>query len=437
MTPIGFYRGGLYPYESVTGIVLNLALFHRVLPVNIVRMISSKPTVTKITLHYHAASMKGDFTEQVWLPQSAQCFPGAFMLSHAPPSLKFKFCLSCLRIGYHSVFFCMPQVNVCAIHREPLIVACAGCQSFKTINVTASPCRSCGFYLTPPSDQIFCRRNAQLKVQILRAVVALDRWYTNISQYCRSGSSLFLLIERMDSYDTNPIDATVIKALGWPLPLELCEEAVARRRARLIRWVTEEKLQAVLEWETACQRLEKIHFRAPCSQCESSIESFSGYWNGEELSCMVCLKLIVYFLVRIRCSSLSQLSIPAGHYKKFGFDYLGILQNVQPARFGFPAVLIRVYFLKLLYNLSIYLNLGYSVRLRLLPWEGLLYDLSRPGRREGEGVTILGVSPLNKAFYCDNISGEHSVLSFSRNDNFGWVVASPGYSGKRSIVLNL
>lgn len=437
MTPIGFYRGGLYPYESVTGIVLNLAVFHSVIPFAILRMISSKPTATNITSHYHGASMKGDFTEQVWLPQSAQCYPGAFMLSHSLRGLKFKFCLSCLKIGYHSVFFCMPQVNVCAIHREPLVIACVRCQSFRTINLTASPCRSCGFYLIPPSHQIFSRRNSQLKVQIRRGMVALDRWYKDLSQHCRWGSAVFIQIERMTRYDTNPIDATVIKALGWPLPLELCDETVAKRRARIIRWVTEEKFQAVSEREAVCQRLEKTHLRSACSQCDLSIKLFSGYWDGEELSCMVCLKPIVYFLVRIRCSSLSQFSIPAGYYKKLGFDYLGILQNVQPARFGFPAMLIRVYFLKLLYSLNTYLNLGYSVRLRLLPWEGMLYDLSRPGRREGEGATILGVSHVKKAFYCDNISGEHSALRLSRKDSFGWVITPSGFSGKRSIVLNL
>jgi hypothetical protein len=436
MTAIGFYRGGVYPSESVTGIILNLALFQKVPPTTILRMISSRPASTIITEHYHEADVTAELANQIWLPYPARCFPGQFMLSHKPRGLKFKFCLSCLEVGYHSVFFCMPQVKVCAIHRQPLAVGCERCQNFRTINAADYPCDSCGFYLASSSDQILFRLDAQLKLQIRRAVGALNKWYTNMCKYAKSGSILFIKIEKMDDYDINPIDATFIKALGWPLPLGLCDETVARRRPRFIRWVTNENFQTVLDWNAACKRLEKIHFPKPCSNCESSLESLSGYWDGEKLSHVVCLKPFIDFLVRIRCSSLSQFSIPAGHYKNFGFDYLEVLQNVQPARFGFPAALIRVYFLKLVYDLSVYLNLGYSVRLRLLPWEGLLYDLSRPGMREGEGLTILGVSPLNGALCCHTVNGEGSTLNIIRKDNFGWVVES-GHISKGSIVLNL
>ncbi|MFJ7795726.1 hypothetical protein [Pseudomonas sp. NPDC096950] len=437
MISIGFYKGGVYPYESLTGIILNLAVFHGVPPVTIVKLISTKAGLTKIAEHNHKASVREEFAAQAWLSDAARCFSDAFVQSHLSRGLKFKFCPSCLQIGYHSVFFYFPQVNACTVHREPLIEACARCQNFKTINVAELPCYSCGFRLVRPSDQIHYRKNTQLKMQLHRAFIPLDRWYSSIVEHIKLGDTLFLEIDKMNSYDINPIDATFIKALGWPLPLVLCEDIVAKRKARIIRWATGEKSCTALDWAAACKTLERKHFHAQCPRCEDSIEVFSGYWDGEELSRTLCLKSIVYFLLRIRCSSLSQLSINTGSSKQLGFEYLETLQRIQPTKFGFSAELIRIYFLKLLYNISIYLELGYSVRFRLLPWEGLLYDLSLPGRRENEGMTILGVSSLKKALCCRNIADGDAGVRFCRKDNFGWILALPAKTGEKSIVFNL
>ncbi|WP_339476028.1 hypothetical protein [Pseudomonas sp. RL_5y_Pfl2_69] len=437
MTSIGFYKGGIYPYESLVGIILNTASFHKVQPSVIVKLIGTRSGRNKITEYYHPEAVEQDFITQALATHAVRCFPRLFMLSNFSHGLKFKFCGSCLKLGYHAVFFCLPQVNSCIVHREQLIEACERCQNFKTIDIESLPCVSCGFQMADVSDQIHYRKDIQLKLKMYHAFSVLDRWYSNIVRHVTSGSALFLSIDKMGNYDVNPIDATFIRALGWPLPLTKCDETIATRKARIVRWVTTEKFHTALDWIEACQHLERKHFRAQCPHCEGMVEQFSGYWDGKKLSHTLCIKSVVYFLLRIRFACLSQSSIPVGGPQQMGFEYLLVLEHVQPTKYGFPAALIGIYFLKLLYNLSIYLNLGYSVRVRLLPWEGLLYDLSLPGRREGEGVTVLGGIPLSKAFYCRKLHAGKSGVCFGRSDNYGWTMSLTGDAGGKSIVLNL
>jgi len=100
-------------------------------------------------------------------------------------------------------------------------------------------------------------------------------------------------------------------------------------------------------------------------------------------------------------------------------------------------VLVKVYYLKLLYDASIYLELGYVIRFRVRMWQGLLHELAAPAGISMRRETVLGVVS-EKMLRCPHVRRVVNTphLYICRDSDSSWTL-SLACSGTQQVIMDL
>lgn len=187
------------------------------------------------------------------------------------------------------------------------------------------------------------------------------------------------------------------------------ESNLLHHSLRCLHWTFPNEEDSELQWLASCDNLLQKHLKYH-DDCLHPLDVYLRYWSGKAETEEACLLSIVYFLVRLRLSSLSFRQGHARRLDLLSFDYVRILErSFAGARF-IPSELVRVYFLKLIFHIHFYLRAGYSVRIAMQPWKGVFYDLvSRSMKNSTIGETYLCIVPLYQRSCMAALSGDSGI----------------------------
>jgi hypothetical protein len=406
--PVYFERGA-YPYESALGILLNIASIYDSSPVEVFKVMTGKRLKFPEDLLYF--NKTSELLPKNKIHSHEQHFPSEFRnVRFDAKKHRIRFCRDCMQVGYHSVFFCLPQVESCVMHGRQLEEICADCyKRFTNRRVPFGACDNCGFYLGKAIDQLPFRADLELTHRIYRAGRDQQKWFSFILVRARDGESFFRMLDDVDSYKTMPS----LAALLTQFTLFPCGEREAKaqnRSLRCLHWVFASDKESDFEWSMASYRLMQIHLSYH-DECLRLYNQYLRYWGGKEESEQVCLMSLVYFLVRLRLSSLNFQQGRSSQLDLLSFDYVRALERSFAGFRFIPSKLIRIYFLKLLFHIHVYLRAGYIVRIAMQPWKGVFYDLvARSMKSHDTGETFLSIVPLSQRSCGAALTGEKEYL---------------------------
>lgn len=404
-----FFGRGAYPYESALGILLNISSIYGVSPVSVFREISGRYLkFPEDLLYFNKAS---ELLPKNKLHFHELHFPSAFRtVRFDTKKHRIRFCRECMQIGYHSVFFCLPQVEICVMHGRQLEEICGDCyKKLSSRHASIEACDNCGFYLGKAVNQLSFRADLELTHRICRAGLDQEKWFNFILLRARDGESFFRMLDEIDSYKAMPSLAALVAQFKL-FPYGGCEAKDRNRSLRCLHWMFASEKESDPEWSIACYRLMQTHLSYH-DECLRLYNKYLRYWGGKEDSDEVCLMSLVYFLVRLRLSSFTFQQGHSSQLDLLSFDYIRALESSFAGFRFIPSKLIRIYFLKLLFHIHVYLRAGYIVRVAMQPWKGVFYDLvARSMKNIDTGETYLSIVPLSQRSCAAALSGEKNLV---------------------------
>jgi hypothetical protein len=406
-TPSYFERGA-YPYESALGILINVASIYDCSPFEAFKVMSGKRFKFPDDILYEAKYL--ELIPKNKLHARVFHIPSTFRIDRFESKrIKIRFCRECMQIGYHSVFFCLPQVNICLVHGRELEELCTNCyKNISTGRASIAACGECGFYLGRALEQLPFRADHELYYRLYKAGLAQHKWFDFITSKACNDESFFRFLDSIDSYQATPSLAALTVRFKL-FPYAASENSSLHNSLRCLHWKFPNEEDSELQWFASCDNLLQKQLKYH-DDCLHSLDSYLRYWSGKAETVETCLLSIVYFLVRLRLSSLS---FKQGHASRLGllsFDYVRVLErSFAGARF-IPSELVRVYFLKLIFHIHFYLRAGYSVRIAMQPWKGVFYDLvSRSMKNSSIGETYFCIVPLYQRSCMTSLSGDCGI----------------------------
>lgn len=309
MREICYFKGGAYPFESSIGILCNLAMINLISPMDVLKWLGRQPST--LNCYYYAEAFS-DFP----------CGPVNSIIDHFPSSyrvsrfeartVQLKYCSECLLMGYHSVFHCLPQVEVCLTHNRPLIDVCSGCNSSiftnSCKNFRSGPCMKCNFGFPPISEQIRYRSNFSVKYKIQKDGARQKKWFFEIVKLAAKHDFYGVHVDKVNSYKFDSAAHAVSAASANKCPyLDLLS-------ARSFRWVSWRDRGAIQDPDTislerkmissANRAIDYVRRKYVCSHesCKIHIHSFLLYWDGEPQKESLCLETVAYIFFRLRLS---------------------------------------------------------------------------------------------------------------------------------------
>ena len=394
MNDLAFFLRGCYPFESIWAILLNLSAFNR-LSINQVGRRFTEASVFSARQFYSGAKVNiaGLPTCRYHGPELH--FPYTNQSLFVEPSrLTVRFCRMCLAWGYHSVFFCQPQVRICTVHDLATEELCEKCCQFKEIPSAELPCPVCGFYLAAPPDQVVSRLDPQIALALYKSGVAHQRWYRSMVAQAEAGQQFSQWLERCHDYSIDPVLKAYVLKLGFT-GVASDQECDQLRQSVLLAHGTPSMTEfSSSAWLGACHRLAQLHLRRH-EACLGRCAKYLDFWDGETKGVQACLMSITYFLMRLRfaVSTLRQ-----GTSRSLEELDLRHVANLAQNSVGFrywPELLVRAYYLKLLFHLHAHLQCGMAVRVILRAWSGMLYEMAPSVRGSAQIETLLGVTPYS------------------------------------------
>ena len=423
-TPVYFERGA-YPYESALGILLNVASIYDSSPVEIFKVMSGKRFKFPEDILYETESLA--LIPKNKLHARFNHIPSTFRnVRFETNKIKIRFCRECMKVGYHSVFFCLPQVKMCIIHARELEELCTSCyKNISTSRVPIQACDDCGFYLGRVIEQLPFRADQALFYQLYETGLCQHKWFDFISTKARNGESFFKLLDSTDSYLTIPSLAALIVRFKL-FPYRTNETNSRNHSLRCLHWTFPDQEESDLQWLAACNKLVQTHLGYH-EECLRLFDAYLRYWNGRTYTDEVCLISLVYFFVRLRLSSLSLQQGHASKLELLSFEYVRVLERSFAGLRFIPSELIRIYFLKLLFHIHLYLRAGYIVRIAMQPWKGVFYDLvARSMKNTNTGETYLCNVPLFQRSCMAALKGESGLVieecQFSRLGDYQFLI---------------
>jgi len=406
ISPVYFKRGA-YPYESTIGILLNVAAIYEASSREAFKYISGRSFRFPDDLLYFGrvpetfpSSRLGSLSDHVPSTYRHTGFPSR--------ENRIRFCPDCLCFGYHSVFFCLPQATHCLVHGRKLENVCVTCQyKISDSEITFIACETCGFHWTCPVDQLNFRADGELVRRLNRVGVQQRVWFEFVASRADAGQSFFTMLDEVSSYHSTPaLIALVTSFKCFPYG----EDSSKRDRVlRCIQWDFATEADSEVGWLVACDHLVQTHL----NYHEECLNIYNGYlscWDGNALSREVCLVSLVYFLIRLRLSSLSLHHYRACHLDDLSFGYVRALEQSFIGYRFVPSELVRVYFLKLMFHLYSYLQAGYTIHIAMQPWNGVFYDLvARSVGADNKGETFLSIVPLDHRSCIQALSFERGL----------------------------
>ena len=352
MSKIQYFKRGGYPFESSFGIVANLSLMYS-LPIKEVYNLITKRKIHKL----QSLNIYTDWFSS-GLPfckfHDKEChFPSIFKCSDVNKVAIQKYCHECSLYGYHSVFFCLPQVKVCALHGCKLRNICEGCL-FRLLDapVSINPCSICGFFLPHPCEQVSFRLSPEININLFKSGSFQRKWFAGVVTKAKRGYSLFKEIDRVPDYFESPILGEFVTRLGFRPYYSNEIGRSPTSSVRTVRWIASEVLYTDLQWLGACQRLASLHFPRHTS-CLICCEPYLKYWGGCDDRIETCVLGISYFLVRLRLSILSFRQGACSNVEDLGFNYIRALESSFGGFRFLSTNLVRLYFMKLIFNLNL------------------------------------------------------------------------------------
>ncbi|MFP6862654.1 hypothetical protein [Pseudomonas sp.] len=296
-----------------------------------------------------------------------------------------------------------------------------------------APCSQCGFYICQALNQVKYRCSSTIALKIYRAGKALAVWFKFVRSGAQSGSPFFVKLDKLDSYAEDPIDELFITSLGYPIAKS---EGVVRRRTKIVNWEVPSNRLQWKDWHGACRNIEAVHLQRH-KDCLAHCEGLLGYWDGSKVPSPTCLKAAVYLLIRLRLAITSSVPWLPSKLDRLGFGYIDALQRSMFIDQEIPVVLVKIYYLKLLYDASIYLELGYVIKFRVRLWQGLLHELAVPVGISTRRETVLGVVS-EKLLRCPHVSRDVNTahLYIYRDSDSSWTL-SLACSGAQQVILDL
>ncbi len=172
----------LVPYQSAFGCAVRLARLNQVrVPAEYKELLGIKTGTSQTLLHALSTSRAqqealagalGMARPAEWEP--AQWYPFQTSIPSETLFSRFRYCLACIRLGFHSILQQLPWIDVCPWHRTRLRVGCPRCGQ--------EPCTSarsgmrlltcvCGFDLVNESasalQRVAARRSAEMQAAYL------------------------------------------------------------------------------------------------------------------------------------------------------------------------------------------------------------------------------------------------------------------------------
>lgn len=432
MKQLPFFIRRAYPFESTVGIIASLARFNGVNPVDVMRWLEIRSAGNVHKLFYLPERVASA------LPSSRahdyrMHFPSAFRLAPFSATMVVRYCPECLVWGYHSTFFCLPQVETCLIHNAPLKPLCKWCHSMLSRDLLDAPCSQCGFYVCQALNQVKYRCSPAIALKTYRAGKALAAWFTFVRSGAQSGSPFFIKLDKIGSYTEDPIDKVLITSLGCPIAKN---DGVVRRLTKIVNWEVPSNRRHWKDWQGACRNIETVHLQRH-EYCLAHCEGLLGYWDGVKAPRPTCLKAAIYLLIRLRLAITSSVPWLPSKLDCLGFGYIDALQQSTFIDQEIPVVLVKVYYLKLLYDASIYLELGYVIKFRVRTWQGLLHELAAPAGISMRRETVLGVVS-EKMLRCPHVRRVVNTphLYICRDSDSSWTL-SLACSGTQQVIMDL
>ncbi|SDG58893.1 hypothetical protein [Pseudomonas abietaniphila] len=400
-----YFQRGAYPYESMFGILFNISSIYNASLEDTFKHVSGRSLNFPEDLLYFE-KVPGSLPK-ARLSSLAQHVPSAYrVFGFSAEEKRLRYCEDCLCLGYHSVFFCLPQVKFCLVHDKPLAELCESCQ--REIPKRVMPvgvCEECGFQWLRPTEQLKFRADGKL-VRMLAAIGGKQKaWFEFITERARGGQNFFMMLDQVDDYFGTPsLQALVTRFELFPFAEKT--EARPTRMLHCIRWNFISEPDSDVGWMAACEQLVRVHLKNH-DYCLGRYANYLRCWDGYELDEEVCLLSVTYFLVRLRLSSLSLQHGRSSKLDDLSFSYVRMLeQSFSGFRFV-PVELVFVYYLKLMFHINSYLQEGYVVHIAMQPWRGVFYDLAaRSVGVNNVGETFLAIVPLSERSCIQALSGE-------------------------------
>lgn len=393
---MAFFAKGAYPYESVFGIVINLARFNGLSPKSIYKLAQRRSLSTgwqgcMYQSNFYAGRLPASKSHHGSLH-----FPGSLRFSAFDPESELKFCTECVAIGYHSIFHCYPPVKNCFLHSSKLILICMKCkESLTAINTFEYPCPDCGFFIASLEKQVTQRIRSERIISIFSAGRKYHSWFFDVSRRANAGSTVFRLVDCTADYTVDPAVCSFVYGLGYPGFIDSSDALIVKPVIRFITWKADADVYSDEKWLTECDAWKKM-ILPKHSECIRFCEKMLGYWDGTFIAVKVCLLSVIYFFVRLRLSCLNFKYQPVGPLDDLGFEYVAHVERSLYGSTNIPAKLMRIYAIKLMFHVGLYLANGYTVKLRLNAFIGMFYDLAiRLVYREDDVSTFFAATPFN------------------------------------------
>lgn len=235
------------------------------------------------------------------------------------PRESIKFCPECMQLGYHSVFFMLKSVGVCAVHRCNLRSMCASCCSrfLGTISIDSyfdCPvnvgkidffCRTCEITWPDIGEGSDCSERAAALSALIVWKPHSD-WYRSIVQGVSQSSQL------CKSYYSDISRDSAIAPLEARYQLKSAERLLGiiecKQKAYWIKFhnnlplseMTTEQYHSLRE-VVAIYCLEiKQKYLAGHDECCQKINSLTGYMPMREATAPLCVPALAYILLRLK-----------------------------------------------------------------------------------------------------------------------------------------
>jgi len=378
-----FFRRGPYPFESPFGILASMAGIYSITPREVFRGLG---IMKASPLDLYNYSSKFEVLPVARHNTIIEHFPSAYRFcSFRKEDKKIKFCVECMAVGFHSVFFCLPQVAVCVTHNCILLSMCNSCmRSFfdrKNFASVSEYCEGCCFSLPRPVNQLAARDDAALRYALFAGGSNQRHWFKSIVDLAELGDFHANKLDRCSSYTNTDVLNLITSSPRrlpknpYPLPVDY------NNPSTWVRWCGFRiDRGSTLDAEFSIQCKEQLQhivsgILAKHAPCLRVCEQYLVYWDGVKQCTNCCFFCLIYLFMRLRFSVSSFRVGRDINIQQLSLSYfLSLISSGGASPCQSPRV-ITVYYYKLLGEIHAFLNQGLNVRLLIQPGSGMLHDV--------------------------------------------------------------
>jgi hypothetical protein len=379
---LSFFKAGPYPFESVGGMVSNLAIFNSLTEIEALELLGFDSAKVDSCFYVRPRSELG-------LPA---CKPSGledhFPSSYFPSNEHHRYCAECAPLGYHSAFTFVLQVDRCLLHGSPLKKMCDSCSRLH-LNDTPHPsfghrCSDCGYHIPRSLDQLPYRGDNALRAMMQEAGLAQKKWFGTIMAKQEEGYP-FNKIVRLKCYeDDEDLTRAVIQLLNVENPFFSTHRGVTPSSIELHHWRADECSPydvdelALRKFETRlnriCAAIEKTYLIGHES-CLRRMEKSFDYQADDSYICPLCPLAVAYSYFRLRLRFRHGDNLSEEPVGALGFAHIKRLAMVHPWLVSVDDGFYEALFLKILGEIKLLIDSESSAEIRICAGGGILTNM--------------------------------------------------------------